>query len=201
MHAASLFDGLSFDGFPPFEYGPNRLLLASIFWRPLGVTPSTFLVDGLLKQLCHVVSTGGSVDEDGLNFMLSVVKGIENPQEAIREADRCHSVADLSAVFWVALLNVSYSIAFSWRYIWRVSFLFCFAPGATAQQLRFGILANLPSVKVVSGEIDAGKGSALLNGVLVLTAILEGRSNKKAAPCGGTAPGGCGAVLRPTGSL
>jgi hypothetical protein len=26
------------------------------------------------------------------------------------------------------------------------------APGATAQQLRFGILANLPSVKVVSGE-------------------------------------------------
>ena len=98
MQAKSLFDGSSFDCFPPFEYGPNRLLLASIFWRPLGVTPSTFS-DGLLKQLCHVVSTGGFVDEDGLNFMLSVVKGIVNTQEAIREADRCHSVADLSAGF------------------------------------------------------------------------------------------------------
>ena len=108
--------------------------------------------------------------------LLSVVKGIVNTQEAIREADRCHSVADLSAGFWVALLNASYNIAFCGATIWRVSFLFCFAPGATAQQLRFGILANLPSVKVVSGENRcsplSGKGSALLNGVLVLTAII-----------------------------
>jgi hypothetical protein len=82
----------------------------------LGGNAFDFFLDGLLKQLCHVVSTGGSVDEDGLNFMLSVVKGIVNTQEAIREADRCHSVADLSAGFWVALLNASYNIAFSWRY-------------------------------------------------------------------------------------
>ena len=50
------------------------------------------------------------------------------------------------------------------------------APGATAQQLRFGILANLPSVKVVSGKsmltsIRQGL-AALLNGVLVLVAIV-----------------------------
>jgi len=50
------------------------------------------------------------------------------------------------------------------------------APGATAQQLRFGILANLPSVKVVSGgsmltSIRQGL-AALLNGVLVLVAII-----------------------------
>jgi hypothetical protein len=34
-------------------------------------------LDGLLKQLCNAGSLGKTVDEDGLNFMLSVVKGIE----------------------------------------------------------------------------------------------------------------------------
>jgi hypothetical protein len=34
-------------------------------------------LDGLLKQLCNMGSTGRSVDEDGLNFMLAIVKGIE----------------------------------------------------------------------------------------------------------------------------
>jgi hypothetical protein len=42
----------------------------------LGTRDLDFL-DGLLKQLCNVGSHGRSVDEDGLNFMLSVVKGIE----------------------------------------------------------------------------------------------------------------------------
>jgi hypothetical protein len=94
------------------------------------------------------------------------------------------------------------------------------APGATAQQLRFGILANLPSVKVVSGEsmlTSIRQGFSLaqrragahgnhirqhsIDGESAVLLTLEGRSNKKAAPCGGTAPGGCGAVLRPTGIL
>ena len=50
------------------------------------------------------------------------------------------------------------------------------APGATTQQVRFAILANFPSVKVVSGEsmltsIRQGLG-ALLNGALALMAIM-----------------------------
>ena len=40
-----------------------------------------------------------------------------------------------------------------------------------------------------------------IDGERAVLLTLEGRSNKKAAPCGGTAPGGYGAVLRPTGSL
>jgi hypothetical protein len=110
-------------------------------------------------------------------------------------------VADLSAGFWVALLNASYNIAFSWRYNWRVSFLFCFAPGATAQQLRFGILANLPSVKVVSGEsmlTSIRQGFSLaqrragahgnhirqhsIDGESAVLLTLEGRSHKKSGP-------------------
>jgi hypothetical protein len=42
----------------------------------LGTRDFDFL-DGLLKQLCNVGSHGKTVDENGLNFMLSVVKGIE----------------------------------------------------------------------------------------------------------------------------
>jgi hypothetical protein len=34
-------------------------------------------LDGLLKQLANVGALGASIDEDGLNFMLSIVKGIE----------------------------------------------------------------------------------------------------------------------------
>jgi hypothetical protein len=76
--------------------------------------------------------------------------------------------------------------------------------------LRFGILANLPSVKVVSGEsmlTSIRQGFSLaqrragahgnhirqhsIDGESAVLLTLEGRSNKKAAPCGGTAPGGC----------
>lgn len=42
----------------------------------LGTRDFDFL-DGLIKQLCNVGSHGRSVDEDGLNFMFAVVKGIE----------------------------------------------------------------------------------------------------------------------------
>jgi hypothetical protein len=42
----------------------------------LGTRDLDFL-DGLLKQLCNVGSQGKTVDEKGLNFMLSMVKGIE----------------------------------------------------------------------------------------------------------------------------
>ena len=42
----------------------------------LGSNDFDFL-NGLLKQLCNVGSTGRSIDEDGLNFMLAMVKGIE----------------------------------------------------------------------------------------------------------------------------
>jgi hypothetical protein len=147
-----LFDGLSFDGFPPFEYGPNRLLLASIFWRPLRLR---LFLDGLPKQLCHVVSTGGSVDEDGLNFMLSVVKGIVNTQEAMREADRCHSVADLSAGFWVALLNASYNIAFSWRYNLARIFPVLLCAGCDRAAIALRHPGESPEREGSFGRIDA----------------------------------------------
>jgi hypothetical protein len=42
----------------------------------LGSRDPDFL-DGLLKQLCNIGSHGRSVDEEGLNFMLSIVKGTE----------------------------------------------------------------------------------------------------------------------------
>ena len=137
----------------------------------LGDNAFDFFLDGLLKQLCHVVSTGGSVDEDGLNFMLSVVKGIVNTQEAIREADRCHSVADLSAGFWVALLNASYNIAFSWRYNLARIFPVLLCAGCDRAAIALRHPGESPEREGSFGRIDA-KGSALLNGVLVLTAII-----------------------------
>jgi hypothetical protein len=42
----------------------------------LGTRDLDFL-NGLVRQLCNVGSIGKTADEDGLNFMLSVVKGIE----------------------------------------------------------------------------------------------------------------------------
>jgi hypothetical protein len=53
----------------------------------LGGTDPDFL-EGFLKQLCIANSHDRSVDEDGLNFMLSIVKGIEprDPVEAMLAA-------------------------------------------------------------------------------------------------------------------
>src|SRR5262249_19184537 len=42
----------------------------------VGSLDADFL-DGLLKQLANVGSLGRSIDEEGLNFMLAMVKGIE----------------------------------------------------------------------------------------------------------------------------
>jgi putative ABC transport system permease protein len=52
------------------------------------------------------------------------------------------------------------------------------APGVTTQQVRFGVLANFPGVKVISGEVmltSIRQGlTALLGGVLALMAIMFG---------------------------
>jgi hypothetical protein len=42
----------------------------------VGTTDPDFL-DGILRQLANAGSRGGKVDEQGLNFMLSVVKGVK----------------------------------------------------------------------------------------------------------------------------
>ncbi len=55
---------------PDFAVGHILLMEA------LGATELEFL-NGLLRQLANVGSQGKSLDESGLNFMLSVVKGIE----------------------------------------------------------------------------------------------------------------------------
>jgi hypothetical protein len=49
---------------------------SSLLMEATGTADADFL-DGLIRQLCNVGSHGRGVDEDGLNFMLSVVKGIE----------------------------------------------------------------------------------------------------------------------------
>jgi hypothetical protein len=55
---------------------PERSIADVRLLEALGSRDFDFL-DGLLKQLCNVGSLGPSVDEDGLNFMLSMIKGIE----------------------------------------------------------------------------------------------------------------------------
>jgi hypothetical protein len=49
---------------------------SSLLMEATGTTDADFL-DGLIRQLCSVGSHGRAADEDGLNFMLAVVKGIE----------------------------------------------------------------------------------------------------------------------------
>jgi hypothetical protein len=66
------------DGTPPeltLDH-PKAAIARVRILEALGTRDSDFL-DGLLKQLCNAGSLGKTVDEDGLNFMLSVVKGIE----------------------------------------------------------------------------------------------------------------------------
>ncbi len=55
---------------------PEPALGVTLLMAALGTTELDFL-DGLLGQLANAGSRGKSVDESGLNFMLSVVKGIE----------------------------------------------------------------------------------------------------------------------------
>ncbi len=55
---------------------PNQHLGQMALMKALGSTDDEF-VKGLLKQLACAGSEGKKPDEDGINFMLSVVKGIE----------------------------------------------------------------------------------------------------------------------------
>ena len=55
---------------------PKPSIAHVLLLEALGSRDFDFL-SGLLKQLCDVIAHGRSTDEDGLNFMLSVVKGIE----------------------------------------------------------------------------------------------------------------------------
>jgi hypothetical protein len=66
------------DGTPPkitLDH-PNAAIGQVCLLKALGTRDADFL-KGLLIQLCNVGSQGRRADEDGLNFMLSVVKGIE----------------------------------------------------------------------------------------------------------------------------
>ncbi len=59
---------------------PESALGHVLLMKAVGTTNSEFL-HGLLVQLANAGSQGGQVDEDGLNIMLSVVKGIEPEDE------------------------------------------------------------------------------------------------------------------------
>ena len=52
--------------------GPGQALLM----EALGTADTDFLA-GIVKQLCNVGFIGQTVDEEALNFLLSVVKGIQ----------------------------------------------------------------------------------------------------------------------------
>lgn len=55
---------------------PEHGIAYHLIAKALGTTDYDFM-NGLLTQLCNDVSQGGKIDERGLNFMLSVVKGVE----------------------------------------------------------------------------------------------------------------------------
>jgi hypothetical protein len=60
---------------------PDKVLGQLALMKGLGTTDDDFL-GGLIKQLVSVGSQGAAPDEDGSNFLLSVVKGIE-PRDQI----------------------------------------------------------------------------------------------------------------------
>ena len=66
----------------------------------LGTRDFDFL-DGFLKQLCSVGSHSRSVDEDGLNFMLAVVKGIE-PRDQVEAMLAAQMAATHNAIMTFA---------------------------------------------------------------------------------------------------
>jgi hypothetical protein len=55
---------------------PDRSIGQWLLMDAIGTADSEFM-DGLLKQLVNAGTQGHTVDENGLNFMLSIVKGIE----------------------------------------------------------------------------------------------------------------------------
>ena len=71
-----------------------------VLLEALGTRDLDFL-DGILKQLCNVGSHGKTVDEKGLNFMLSVVKGIE-PRDQVEAMLAAQMAATHNAVMTFA---------------------------------------------------------------------------------------------------
>jgi hypothetical protein len=55
---------------------PNPEIAHARLAATLGTRDGDFL-SGILKQLCSVGSQGRTIDEEGLNFMLAIVQGIE----------------------------------------------------------------------------------------------------------------------------
>jgi len=55
---------------------PEAAVAHVLLMEAIGAKDLDFL-DGLLKQLANAGTQGRTVDENGLNFMLSIVKGIE----------------------------------------------------------------------------------------------------------------------------
>jgi hypothetical protein len=55
---------------------PDECIAHVLLMEALGITDPKFL-DGFLKQLVNVGSQGQELDEGGVNFVLSVVKGLE----------------------------------------------------------------------------------------------------------------------------
>jgi hypothetical protein len=59
---------------------PDRAVATKLLMKALGTTDPYF-VQGLMTQLANAGSKGQELDQDGINFMLSVVKGIEPKDE------------------------------------------------------------------------------------------------------------------------
>src|SRR5262249_39201353 len=79
---------------------PEPALAHASLLEAFGAEDSDFL-DGLLKQLCSVGSHGRTVDEDRLNFMLSVVKGIE-PRDQVEAMLAAQMAATHNAIMTFA---------------------------------------------------------------------------------------------------
>ncbi len=60
---------------------PNKALGQIVLMKAIGTADGDFF-EGLLKQLANAGSKGATPDEEGMNFMLAVVKGIE-PRDQI----------------------------------------------------------------------------------------------------------------------
>jgi hypothetical protein len=82
--------------------GTGQLLLMNA----IGTLDSDFC-SGLIKQLANASSQGRAVDEDGLNFMLAIVKGIE-PRDQVEAmlASQMAAVHNATVTFARRLANV-----------------------------------------------------------------------------------------------
>ncbi len=78
---------------------PNQLIALLLHMDALGTTDSEF-ANGLMRQLANIGSKGPDVDEQGLNFMLSIVIGTKprDPIEAMLAAQMA-AVHDATMTF------------------------------------------------------------------------------------------------------